>query len=94
MDHDEFISKLEKEGIVSWEGIADDGDRILSFDLDKLELHYPALYEVIKEDIDNSIMDLYLKGLVELEYNENLEPSFRISPEGIKMMEELGFNPQ
>ena len=29
MDHDEFINKLEKEGIVSWEGIADDGDRIL-----------------------------------------------------------------
>ena len=34
---------------------------------------------------------LYERGLVEIEYDENLQPGFRISEEGKRLMQEYGF---
>ena len=54
----------------------------------------PELWAEHQKYVDNSLLELFERGLISVEYNENLEPSFRISPEGIKMMEDLGFNPK
>lgn len=91
-DSEEFISMLENEGVLGWVGMAADGDRLMSFDMDKLKNTHPELHEVIIEDINNSIIDLYDKGLVEVEYDEDLKATFTISDEGKELLESLGFD--
>lgn len=91
-DSEEFISMLENEGVLGWVGMAADGDRLMSFDMDKLKNTHPELHEVIIEDINSSIIDLYDKGLVEVEYDEDLKATFTISDEGKELLESLGFD--
>ena len=35
---------------------------------------------------------LYERGLVEIEYDENLQPGFRISEEGLDIIRQFGFD--
>ena len=70
-DSEKFIAMLEGQGVLGWVGMAEDGDRMMSFDMEKLKDIHPELHEVIMEDINSSIVDLYDKGLVEVEYDED-----------------------
>lgn len=91
-DSEEFIAMLENEGVLGWVGMAADGDRLMSFDMEKLKDIHPELHEVIMEDINSSVIDLYDKGLVEVEYDEDLKATFTISDEGKEVLESLGFD--
>ena len=91
-DSEEFIAMLEGQGVLGWVGMAEDGDRLMSFDMEKLKDIHPELHEVIMEDINSSVVDLYDKGLVEVEYDEDLNATFTISDEGKEVLESLGFD--
>jgi predicted transcriptional regulator len=53
----------------------------------------PELHAEIMMDIDNDLMDLYEEGMVEIEYDEDLNAMFRITEKGKKIAEELGIPP-
>ncbi len=42
------------------------------------------------EHVDSAMTKLYEEGLVEVEYDEDLEPMFRISKEGYERAKEYG----
>jgi predicted transcriptional regulator len=42
----------------------------------------PEYYEAWMTDIDESLLELYALGLINIEYNENLEATFSLTEEG------------
>lgn len=76
-------------GAVSLEGMDENGDMIYSISEDA-ETLAPELFRSHTEYVDRSLMELYEQGLVEVEYDENLEAILHISPEGQKLAREKG----
>lgn len=79
---DEIIGYLEDQGAVIWDGIAPNGESVFRFDLDRLKEVMPEMYKEVMEDIDNDLMQLYNQGLVDIEYDEELNAMFRLTEKG------------
>jgi len=86
-EDEKMIGWLEEQGAIVWDGVADNGEAVFRFDLDKLKIVMPMLYEEIMSDIDNDLMQLYKDGLVEIEYDENLNALFKATDKAKKWME-------
>ena len=91
-EHLEIMEYLLSEGAAKLEGIDDDGEPIYSFDMEMLEEIMPELHQVMQDDMDNVLIDLYQKGLIEVEYDEDLNAKMNISEEGKLALEEAGFD--
>ena len=50
----------------------------------------PELWQSHIEYVDKSLIELYEQGLVEIEYNEKLEATIHLTPEGQKIAREKG----
>lgn len=88
----EDADKLEyylEIGAVSLEGMDENGELIYSISKDA-ETLAPELFRSHTEYVDRSLMELYELGLAEVEYDENLEATIHISPEGQKIAREKG----
>lgn len=93
MDDEEVIAWLqflEDEGILEWVGMNEDGDRTFVFRFDIMSVKLPELYEVMMEDINQELLHLYELGMVEIEYDENLNVGFKITKEGREYLNNLG----
>ena len=71
--------------------MADDGEAMFRFNLEILKDVLPELYDEIMQDIDADLMTLYEEGLVDIEYDENLNAKFKISPKGEEWAKQNGF---
>jgi len=91
-EEDAVMAYLEEVGAMEWVGMDESGDRIMKPNFDKLKEFAPEIYEGIMEELNNDLMELYEIGLIEVSYDDNLDPMFSISPEGLKFMEEKGFS--
>jgi hypothetical protein len=76
-------------GAVSVEGMDENGELVYSISEDAKDLA-PELWQSHTEYVDRSLMELYEQGLVEVEYDENLEATLHITPEGQKIAKEKG----
>jgi hypothetical protein len=76
-------------GAVSLEGMDESGEMIYSISENAKELA-PELWQSHLDYVDKSILELYELGLVEIEYDENLQATIHISPEGKKIAREKG----
>lgn len=90
---DELIGFLEDQGAIVWDGVDTNGEAVFKFDLEKLKVVMPEMHAEIMKDIDADLMTLYEEGLVELEYDENLNAMFKITEKGKKWSQEMGFPP-
>lgn len=90
-DEEAVMQYLEQEGAMIWSGMAEDGEPIYRFNLEKLKLVYPALYDSLLEELDGDLMLLYEEGLVDIEYDEQLVPRFKLSEKGIKFAKDHPF---
>lgn len=89
---EQVMGYLMHTGAATWDGMDENGERIFKFNMDILKEVLPDLYDTIMEDMDNTMMELYQKGLAELEYDEELNAHFKISEEGKAILESLGFD--
>jgi len=76
-------------GAVSLEGMDENGEMIYSISEDA-EILAPELWRSHTEYVDRSLIELYEQGLVEVEYDENLEATLHITPEGQRIAREKG----
>lgn len=90
-DTERIIGALEDAGIMDWTGFDETGDRVYKIDMAKLSVEFPELYDMMMDDMNQDLMHLYEVGLINITYNEDLEPMYEITEEGRKMMEENGF---
>lgn len=94
MEEEEYdeIQQLEyyiEIGVVNLEGMDENGEAIYSINESAKELA-PELWEAHVNYVDESLIKLYEEGLVEVEYDENLEATLHLSPEGQKIAKEMG----
>jgi hypothetical protein len=92
-DDDKLIGWLEEQGAISWDGISDDGEALFRFNLEVLKEVMPELYDSIMEDINSDLMSFYQEGLVDIEYDENLNVMFKASEKGKMLMEQFNLPP-
>jgi hypothetical protein len=76
-------------GAVTLEGMDENGELIYAISEDA-ETLAPELWQSHTEYVNRSLMELYEDGLVEIEYDENLEATIHLSPEGRKIAKEKG----
>jgi hypothetical protein len=81
-----IIQYLEENNALIWEGMDEDGEAIFRFNLEVLKEVMPELHKQIIEDIDEDLLTLYQEGLVELEYDEELNAKFKLSEKGQEVM--------
>ena len=96
-DNDHKLAYYLQIGAISFEGMDENGEIIYAISEDAKELA-PELWQSHVDYVDKSLIELYEQGLVEIEYDENLEATLHISPEGQKIAREKGliemeFNP-
>lgn len=91
-NHKDIFEYLLAEGAASLDGIAEDGEPVYKFDMDVLEEVMPELHAVIQEDMDQVLVDLYQKGLIDVSYDEDLNALMSISEEGKAALIEAGFD--
>jgi hypothetical protein len=90
-DNEELMEFLKEAGAVDIDGIDDDGEFIYSFNMPVLKEVFPPLFEAIAKDIDNSLLELYKKGLIEVSYDEELNAEFKLSDEAKSILTDMGF---
>ena len=72
-------------------GMSEDGEFYYTLNVEIAKEKAPELYDIFLQDIDNTLLELYNKGLVKVEYTDTLEARFSLTDEGIKYcQEELG----
>jgi hypothetical protein len=88
-DNDHKLAYYLAIGAVSLEGMDESGEMIYSISENAKELA-PELWQSHLDYVDKSLLELYEAGLVEIEYDENLQATIHISPEGKKIAREKG----
>ena len=89
-DDDNLMAHYIELGVVSLEGMDENGEMIFSIDEELAKEIAPELWQSHTEYIDRSLVELFQAGLVNIEYDENLEAHIHISPEGEKAAREKG----
>jgi hypothetical protein len=93
MNEDGFDQMMEhyvEIGAVTVNGIDMSGNFIYVI-TDKAKELAPDLWEMHHEMIDEALVGLFEKGLIEVEYDEDLNANMRISDEARQVMYELGY---
>lgn len=78
---------IENEALELY-GMTDDGEVTYRFNFDVLKEILPRLHDMLMEDINESLLDLYEEGYIEMEYDENLEAKFRVTEKGKEYLKE------
>jgi hypothetical protein len=78
-------------GAVELDGVAEDGELMFKINDIAKEIA-PELWEMHVAMVDETIMELYKKELVEIEYDESLNANIRITDDGIKVLRESGYD--
>jgi hypothetical protein len=89
-DDDEMLAYYLEMGVVNLEGMDENGEMVYSIDQELAQEYAPELWQSHINYVDKSLMELYEAGLVEIEYDENLEATLHLSPEGHKIAKEKG----
>jgi len=88
MEENKFDYYLEI-GAIEMVGVDQDGEMIFKISENCKEVA-PELWLAHQEHVDNTLVMLLEKGLINVTYNENLEALIEISEEGKKTIQEMG----
>lgn len=91
-EHQELMEYLLAEGAASLDGIDEEGEPVYKFDMEVLEEVMPELHQAMIDDMDQVLIDLYQKGLVEVSYDEELSAQIQITEEGRIALIQAGFD--
>jgi hypothetical protein len=91
-EHQEIMDYLVEEGAAFLDGLDEDGEPVYMFDMDVLEEVMPELHQAMLDDMDQVLIDLYQKGLIEVSYDEDLNAQMSISEQGKEALMQAGFD--
>lgn len=91
-DDSELLEYYIKIGAIEIEGVDESGEIIFAIS-EKAKDIAPELWESHIRHIDESLLSLYKMGLIDIEYDENLNATIHIKEEGKKVAKELGLVP-
>jgi predicted transcriptional regulator len=85
---DQIIGQLVESGALEVDGMYHD-DITYRVNLDIMSEIFPEFFKVHMEEVDQTILSLYEKGLVDIEYDENLTARFSLTEKGEKVTDQL-----
>ncbi len=88
-DYEMDVEYYLEIGAISIEGMDEKGEIIFAIH-EKAKEVAPELWEAHIKYVDESLLKLYQEGLMQVEYNEDLEAMLHLSPEGQKVAKEMG----
>jgi hypothetical protein len=88
-EDDQKLQHYLEIGAIELEGVDENGEVIYSIS-EKAKEIAPELWESHKEWVDKALLDLYESGLISVDYNEDLEATINLSPEGYDRARDLG----
>jgi hypothetical protein len=78
---DALIAELVDAGALLIDGMLLD-EFTYRFDMKILKEKYPDIYDIIMEDIDDTMLELLDREYISVEYDENLEARFSLTEKG------------
>jgi hypothetical protein len=76
-------------GAIELSGMDEDGELIFNI-TEKAKILAPELWQAHEEHVNESLISLYNKGLINVTYNDDLEAIIEMSDEGKKVAKEMG----
>ena len=89
MDSEDKMEYYLSIGAIELSGVDEDGEFIFSI-TDKAKRLAPELWRAHEEHVNESLVQLYSKGLITVTYNDDLEAIIEMSDEGKRLAKELG----
>lgn len=93
-DDDDLQQYLLDTGCIVVDSVDEDGEFLFTLNEEACKKYAPQLWEMHTQEIDEALVELVENGLVEVEYNENLEATFTLTEKGRELAEQLGFEEQ
>ncbi len=96
MEDEEFLKKLTyyiEIGAIREAGIDENGEIVYEIDEENTKRLAPELWESHLEYVDRVLLDLYKDGLVDVEYDENLNATMLFTEKGFEIAKEKGAIP-
>jgi hypothetical protein len=92
---EEMVAELNEEGCIESISYDEDGEQLIKFNMDLLEIKYPAVADAVREyqmeEVDEALARLMEQGLLEMSFSEqddgSLEPVYMLSEFGRKVVE-------
>lgn len=78
---DALIAEMVDAGALLVDGMLLD-EFTYRFDMKILKEKYPDVYDIIMEDIDDTMLELLDREYISVEYDENLEAHFSLTEKG------------
>jgi hypothetical protein len=96
MNDEEALDKIQyyiEIGAITLAGFDENGEAIFELNEEKTKELAPELWDAHMEYVDDSLLDLFQQGLMQVEYDENLEVTMHFSEEGFTIAKEKGVIP-
>ena len=85
---DQVIAELVDAGALEIDGMYHD-ELTYRVNLSVMEEVFPEFFKIHMEEVDQTILSLYEKGLVDVEYDENLVARFSLTEKGEQVTDQL-----
>jgi len=80
-------------GAIRLAGYNEEGEAIFELNEETTKELAPELWEAHMEYVDDSLIDLYKEGLLDVEYDENLDATMHFTKDGYQIAKEKGLIP-
>jgi membrane protease subunit (stomatin/prohibitin family) len=90
-DNDLFDYYMEI-GVIELSGIDESGEIVFKV-TDKAKELAPELWKAHADYVDDTLLDLYSKDLISVEYDENLQATISLTEEAQRIIEDKGIMP-
>lgn len=91
-NEEKMLNHYIEIGAIDISGIGEDGEFIYAI-TPKAKVVAPDLWQAHMEHVDEILQELYKDGLIDVEYDENLEATFRLNDKGFEAIQKLGLFP-
>lgn len=89
----EQIQRYIEMGAIRLAGYNEDGEAVFELNEAITKEIAPELWEAHMEYVDEKLLDLFESGLMDVEYDENLEATMHFTEEGYSIAKEKGIIP-
>jgi len=96
VDEEEALRQIQyyiEIGAIKLAGYNEEGEAIFELNEDVTKDLAPELWEAHMEYVDDNLTELFEEGLMNVEYNENLEATMHFTKEGYEIALEKGIIP-
>lgn len=83
------LARYMEMGVVNLAGVNEDGEAVYEITELAKELA-PELWQAHMDYVDQAMVEMFEAGLLNVEYNENLEAIIHLSEEGYRVAQERG----